>query len=177
MAISRLTKVPIEWLLNDQSDPGDVWKIGVVSGVGSQPRPTQGPATNGLAYSKHIDRAEETFWRAVEYHVSMAQPEMAACFDVPVEVLSMSMRVRFMCEKVLACFTSHTDDQSTLFYLGRLLLAERAMGNGFHKHLLVWMRDGSDLSAVVSTAQRMFAVTVHPVQTAEEAAAYLMSLE
>lgn len=174
MAIAKLTRVPIDWLLNDASEPGDVWKIGVVAGVAPKQQ-AQPPQINGGAFQRTIDRAEDTFWRAVEYNVMMSNSDMASCFDVPIDVLSIQMRVRFLSDRVLACFTSHTDEQSLLFYLGRLLLAERATGSGRHKHLIVWNRADINLDDISNAAQRMFAVTIKAVHTAEEAAAYLVS--
>lgn len=175
MAISKLTKVPVEWLLNDASEPGDVWKIGVVSSGG--PKPQAPRATGGGYQPMAIDRAEETFWRAVEYHVGVLNQDVSNCFDVPIEIVSITMRIRYLNDKVMACFTSHIDDQSVLFYLGRMLVAERALGNGHHKHLLVWDRNDTDLSSITAVAQRLFAVSVKAVRTAEEAAAYLLSLQ
>ena len=182
ISISRLTKVPVEWLLNDAADPGDVWKVGTVAGVAyqdslpSRPQPTR-PPTGAVSYP-NADRMDETFWRAVEYNVLMTNPDLASSFDVPLDILSVGVRVRFMHDKTLACFTSHADDQSILIFMGRLLLIERAIGNGHRKHLIVWVREAAaDLANISAAAKSMFGVEIKPVRTAEEAAAYLLSLE
>lgn len=190
IAISKLTRVPVEWLLNDTNDPGDVWKVGTVAGVSYQDstlsrQQRQSPllpmtvrSGSGSFIYPNGDRMEETFWRAVEYNVMMANPDMSASFDVPVDIMSIGVRVRFMDDKTLACFTSRSDDQTILFYIGRLLLIERATGTGHKKHLIVWSREADPgLSTIIATARNMFAVEVKPVTTAEEAAAYLLSLE
>lgn len=172
MAIAKLTRVPIEWLLNDTSDPGDVWKIGVVNGFAAKPPPPQ----NHSCPVKQPDRREETFWRAVEYHVTMQDSHRAEAFDVTVPVDSVELRIRYQYEKVLCCFCSVSEAQMLTLYMGRLLLYERALQRTMSKHLLVWPRDGElDLGNFAEASQRAFGISIQQVHTADEAAAYLLS--
>lgn len=182
MAISRLTKVPIEWLMNDSVNAGDVWKVGVVAngGVPLPPAPSVVHASNGHPLRRATDkpgRAEETFWRAVEYHVLTARPGHEDCFEVQIGNAALPLRARYMCGQVLACFTSNPSIESLTFHMGRLLLFERAMAKIYRKHLLVWGRDGggTDLNGTIEAAQDMYGVSIRQVVTAEEAAAYLVS--
>ena len=176
MAIAKLTKVPIEWLLNDSVDPGDVWKVGVVANAGPKPlAPAPGPhplrrSTDGP------DRMEETFWRAVEYHVLVNDPSRASAFDVEVHPAPLPMRARYLHEWVISCFTTRCDPDTLSLYMGRLLLNERALGKAFRKHLLIWPRGCElDMDGTVECAQKGFAISIRQVATPEEAAAYLLS--
>lgn len=177
MAIAKLTKVPIDWLLNDASEPGDVWKIGVFAGSAPKPVATAGHAGTTPCLVRKPDRREETFWRAVEYSVSMQDPHRAEAFDVLLPTDGIGMRARYQHERVLACFCTPSDEDTLTFYMGRLFLYERSLQRSMSKHLLVWTRgeQGLDLATYIEVAQKLFGVTVKEVQTAEEAAAYLLS--
>lgn len=176
MAIARTTRVPIEWLLNDTSDPGDVWKIGVVASVGPKQAMAPAPSDHNCPIRK-TDRMEETFWRAVEYNVASRDPYRVEAFEAIVHVDSLEMPIRYQHEKVIACFCTATEPQMLTLYLGRLLLYERALQRTMHKHLLVWTRHQHDvdLSGFVQAVQKGFGISVQLVNTAEEAAEYLLS--
>jgi len=177
MSIARLTRVPIEWLLNDASDPGDVWKIGVVSN--GAPKQPASQAFNGghQCPIRQTDRMEETFWRAAEYNVASRDPHRLEAFEVGIRVDSMELRIRYQYENVLACFCTVTDPQTLTLYMGRLLLYERALQRTTHKHLLVWVRgdQGSDMESFISASQKNFGISIRKVHTADEAAEYLLS--
>jgi transcriptional regulator with XRE-family HTH domain len=174
MAIAKLTKVPIEWLLNDTSDPGDVWKIGVVNGFAAKPI---APVSAHDCPIKRPDRRDETFWRAVEYHVTMQDPHRAEAFEASVPVDSIELKIRYQYERVLCCFCSASDPQMLSLFMGRLLLYERALQRTMHKHLVVWPRDGHehDLTSFIEAAQKGFGISIQVVHTADEAAAYLLA--
>lgn len=186
MAVSRLTRVPIEWLMNDAADPGDVWKIGVVSSTGLQAAPVRGPTHAGHSgtflghplrrATDRPTRAEETFWRAVEYHLVQTNPEHEGCFDVEVSPPPFPMRVRYKHGKTMCCYTGNSSIDSLTFHMGRLLLYERALAQAFSKHLVVWSKDVVDYDGTLETAKNLFGVSIRQVSTAEEAAAYLISL-
>lgn len=176
MAIAKLTRVPIEWLLNDSSDPGDVWKIGVVANGAPKLVMSHAPPQHSCPI-RATDRMEETFWRAVEYSVVSRDPHRMEAFEVAVRVDSMDLQIRYQYDKVLACFCTATDPQTLTLYLGRLLLYERALQRTMHKHLLVWLRDLQDVDfdSFAQAAQKGFGITIHKVRTADDAAEYLLS--
>lgn len=175
MAISKLTRVPIDWLLNDASEPGDVWKIGVVNGFASKPDGPRAVVAQSAVISQ-ADRREETFWRAVEYHVTTQDPTRFGAFDGTVWVDSIELKIRYQHDKVLACFCSVTEPQILALFMGRLMLYERALQRPMHKHLIVWLRDGQELgAALIDAAQKGFGISIRGVHTADEAAAYLLS--
>lgn len=172
MAIAKLTRVPVEWLLNDTSEPGEVWKIAVVNG-GAGPAPAPRPAA---AVCQH-DRRDETFWRAVEYHVTTHDQSRTGAFDSTVWVDAMELTIRYQHEKVLACFCSVTDPQMMALFMGRLMLFERALQRAMNKHLIVWLRDGQapEMVSRIEAAQKVFGISIRVVNTADEAAAYLLA--
>lgn len=180
MAIARLTKVPVEWLMNDAVDPGEVWKIGVISGSG--PRPAQAAQQHAAGPHPHRrstdgpDRMAQLFWSAVQYHVLISDPSRASAFDVVVREAPLPLTVRYLHGTAAVCFTHRSDPDSVALYMGRLLLHERALARALDKHLLVWHRDGDvELDGTVAAALQAFGVRIRQVATAEEAASYLLS--
>jgi len=101
MTVSRTTGVPVEWLMNDASDPNDVFKVGTLYGAAPPPAPTRNghnSQVGGLPVAPPApsNRALETFIRAVEFAVMEQDPEIAAGFRVRGRRLSSESRQRLI---------------------------------------------------------------------------------
>lgn len=178
MAIAKLTRVPVEWLLNDAVDAGDVWKIGVVAGGAIQPTAAHAPAQQDHPLRRAGDgpeRLARLFWNSVEFQVVTADPDRTSAFDVALMGPPFTLRVRFLHGRSIACFSSKCDPDTLSFFMGRLLLHERAVAKVYDKHLIVWCPEAHGNGAF-EVADKVFGVKIRQVQTAEEAAAYLLAL-
>lgn len=168
--ISRKTGVPVEVLLDDNAEEADVWRLAVAHAAGEpalpqvKPTPPQAPAVNN-------DRARENFWRAVEFAVTSAAPELAACFAREVGPLG-----------VTACFLHGArvvefGDHRLRPHVCNLLMTEACVHRKLEKHLLVW---GPDITPEMSMMDKelytSFGVRLHQVEDGDAAARFLLSL-
>lgn len=183
MAIAKLTRVPVEWLLNDAADAGDVWKIGVIASGVSQPVAAPAPRVS-LDGQQHPlrrindgpERLARLFWSSVEFQVVTADPSLGSAFDAVLLGPPLPLTVRYLHGRSMACFSNRCDSDALTAHMGRLLLNERAVAKVFDKHLIVWCPEDHGNGAY-EMADKVFGIKIRQVQTAEEAAAYLLSLK
>lgn len=128
-AISRTTNVPVEWILNDQVDPSDVWRIGrdyVVESVA----PPAAHLPPGFVLE---NRVGEAFKKAVEYAMHQLDPDLVQGFDVPVGRGLVAAMADFCCCRTVAQLVTSLDECMDPDVAGRLLLLERATGKPMAK--------------------------------------------
>jgi len=151
--IAKVTGVPVEWLLNDNADPSDVWRIGAETRkIAAAPRATY-PADKSLAL----------FANAVEFELMQRGPQRLAGLSATIGPIA----VDFSWGKHVVVFAQGEDMDK----VGRLLAAEKVSGGSLRKHLLVWLPSGADC-----TLPAIFGIDVVTVTSPTEAAIYLANL-
>jgi len=75
-ALSKLAKLPVEWLLNDNADPADVWQVGRMANT-PDPMPVRKTLPLPPAFES---RMGEAFRRAIEFYVLQQRPDLAPGF-------------------------------------------------------------------------------------------------
>lgn len=168
--ISRKTGVPVEVLLDDNAEEADIWRLAVAHAAGeTAAAPPKPPAA--LPPGPSNDRARENFWRAVEFAVTSAAPELAGCFAREVGPLG-----------VTACFLHGAKvvefgDHKLRPHVCNLLMAEACVHRKLEKHLLVWGPDITpEMSMIDKELYTSFGVRLHSVDDGDAAARFLLSL-
>lgn len=152
--IAKVTGVPVEWLLNDNAEPSDVWRIGAEAK--KTPTTTAIPA---LVKGKHLS----LFANAVEFELMQRAPQRLSGLGATIGPVV----IDFAWGKHLVVFAEGDDIDK----IGRLLAAERVSGGSHKKHLVIWSAPG-----VPSALPPIFGVEVTTVSPPAEAAAYIASL-
>lgn len=157
-AISRKTRVPLDWLLSDESDPGQLWVT---------PNTTERRA----APAQDPSRLAETFSRAVEFATLQLAPERESGFGVVVGQNGTAYKADYLYGGHVASFALAQPNANALGYL---LLLERAAGKALKKHVVVWDRN---VATTTTTLLASLGITVAVVASEVAAAAYLISLQ
>lgn len=172
MAVAKLAHVPIEWLMNDAASVDDVWRLGSLSSAPSR--------VNGHAFRQEqdqTDRATETFWRAVEYHVISTEPQKQDAFSYEIMPPPFKLVADFYFRKHLVEFCARGSKDCVYDDLGRILTLERALHRPLAKTILVWSQGvATDVDQISETLDATFAVKIVVVDNVQDAAAFLLSL-
>lgn len=164
-------KVPVDWLMSDESDPADLRQLTSLPESRSRftvvvkPQPTAA-------------RLPENFWRAVEYRVVSEQPELAEAFGPEVAPEPLDLNADCLHGRRLVGFAPDCDRPTVLAKLGALLMIERASRKACEKTLLVWDRNGTAAAqdpTLCRQIEAVFGTHVAVVGDVETAATRLLS--
>jgi transcriptional regulator with XRE-family HTH domain len=173
-AISALTGVDVDVLMSDESEISDILlRRPPAPSANRQTAPSERPQASP-APAGPDDRTRENFWRAVEFAVCRLDPALAPCFAVSAGPLGLV--ADFLSGRNVAEFSSRPE--LIRRHLGNLALVELSARKLLSKHLLIWAGDvASDLGDLPAQIKKAFGVTLHQVQTGEEAAEILLGLK
>lgn len=160
--LARLTRLPLDFFINENADPEDVWKIG------AQHKPVQ--IEQQVAPGKLLD----AFVRAVEFEVMQHRPDLAAGFAASVGSGLARIRADYFHGDQVALFRV---DSKGLDHaaLANLLLLEKAAGRPLRKVIFSWVREGSTAADdITAEAFAVFGVVTCRVRTPAEAAELLI---
>jgi transcriptional regulator with XRE-family HTH domain len=149
--VSKATKIPVDWLLNDAADPSDVWKI-----KGQQPAAVPSPPAS---------IPSSMFEQAVKFEISRRDAVLLANFDVRLSVPGQRESVApdyLAGDTVVEICTKYSPDK-----VGRLLMAEKMVGRPLRKVIIVL---GQDLNT------NFLDVAIEYVPTVVEVAERLITL-
>lgn len=155
-ALSKLAKLPVEWLLNDNADPADVWQVGRMANT-PDPMPVRKTLPLPPAFES---RMGEAFRRAIEFYVLQQRPDLAPGFAHQIGTVAAPF---FWHDGLLADI--HTGPNDLAPALGALLLAERALGEASTRKILLHLGGAAD---------DILGIEVIPVTSPEEAAEILI---
>lgn len=160
--LAKLTSLPLDFFINDNADPDDVWKIG------AQHKPAQiGPPVSQ-------DKMLESFIRAVEFEVMQHRPDLAQGFSAAVGSGLARIRADFFYGKQLIVFRIDSQGMDHAA-LANLLLLEKAAGRPLDKTIISWVREGStQADDFTEEAFEVFDVMTYRVRTPAEAASLIL---
>jgi transcriptional regulator with XRE-family HTH domain len=174
-------KVPLDWLLDDKSEVGDVyrWRLGRTQVATVEVSTASGGVQSFSAapvVSSTTARLEQTFWRAVEYEIIERDHTRVDAFDATIERGSFRVPVSFLQGRTAVQFVRWTGEASLQAELARLLLAEKLFRKPLGKHLVVWAPEGEVPERLIADAETALSISIAHVTSAAQAADYVSGL-
>ena len=182
MRVAEITKVPVAWLMSNESVPDDVWKVASrptaaapapvpapAQDLPPPPPPPTSPPPSGVL--RITDRLSESFWRGVEFQVVSARESLQDAFQVEMRVGPLTMTADFCTPVSIVTFASGDLAQNLEGHVAKLLLRERAAGRALNKYLLYWQQGFAR-----AAGESILDVQVVPVASAEQACSFLLQL-
>lgn len=166
VALCKLTKVPVDWLLDDKANVSDIWRDGGPATVvreREQPPPSSNP-----------DRVQQRFWAAVEYIVTSRDPSRDSAFGQVVRAGAIELQADYLWQNTLAVFTRSAGDSELLQTISYTLTVARAARMREPLLLVLVRSDEPPSEAMVESARRFLGVQITAVETPEKAAALLL---
>ena len=171
--IAKETGVPLEWIVSDESDVNDLWRMraGELSAKVALAREVRSRGEQPRAATE--DRMRETFWRAVEYQVVATSIGAVDGFDP--EEIRPGLKLDYLRGRLAAVFVSSSSAAEALCGAGRLLIVAAVLRCKLDMRLLVWARDGGTISPDLIEAIAAVGVRVFQIGTAEQGGELLLA--
>lgn len=157
--ISKLSKVPIAFFLDDNADPSDVWKY-----------KTQAPQPLKIT-GNVFNQMDSAFIGAVKFNIHQRRPELVQGFDVGSFLVGdASIRPDFALGKVIV--ELRTSDRNLMDACSRLLMYSKYTGGNADMSILICGDYPS--TQLWEDIWDHFDIMVKGVRTPEEAADYII---
>lgn len=156
---AKITGVPLDWLLSDASDLGDIWQYAVVNKPAEMTPRTLPPAPDNLLEN------------AIRYEVRERRPDLDAGFSRTLGHAPFAVQPDFMWADVVVEIKS----QLTEAVPATLLMAERISGRKLRKVLLLVNRNNTTPEAHKKALSQTFGIHVVVVASVQDAARELIA--
>lgn len=179
-AIAKLTKLPLDFLLNDNADPDDVWRMGTFNKAAATPTmssvyPAISPSVEGGLPSQATARFEKAFQSAVEFALMQDGTRGVNGFECAMPFVAKGATPDFCFGNLIA--ELRTTANKLMDCCGRLLLAERALGAGERRKAIIILDPQRSIESTVDAREihAMFGIEIICVTSPEEAARFIES--
>lgn len=159
-ATAKATGVPLEWLLSDSSNLGDIWQYAVINKPAEITPRSMPPLPDSLLEN------------AIRYEVRELRPDLDSGFSRSIGNAPFAAQPDFMWDGVVVEIKS----QLTESVPATLLMSERISGRKLQKVLLLVDRNDSTPEAHKKALSQTFGIHVISVPSVQDAARELIAL-